>query len=99
MESWHLEVLNEVYLQNFLHGWIVHRETNLMNLINSSLEIVYCSTTLSNHGLIRLKRFVSKLHRGYGMGFVSYSHLILLISGQIFEITVVLKLFWNFGGN
>ena len=27
-------VLNEVYLQNFLHRWAVNRETNLMNLIN-----------------------------------------------------------------
>ena len=28
------EVLNEVYLQNFLHRWVVNRETNLMMLIN-----------------------------------------------------------------
>ena len=28
-------VLNEVYLQNFLHGWVVNRETNLMSLTNS----------------------------------------------------------------
>ena len=28
------EVLNEVYLQNFLHGWAVNRETNLMSLLN-----------------------------------------------------------------
>ena len=27
-------VLNEVYLQNFLHGWAVNRETNLMRLLN-----------------------------------------------------------------
>ena len=27
-------VLNEVYLQNFLHGWAVNRETNLMSLLN-----------------------------------------------------------------
>ena len=31
------EVLNEVYLQNFLHRWIVNRETNLMMLINPCL--------------------------------------------------------------
>ena len=31
------EVLNEVYLQNFLHRWVVNRETNLMMLINSCL--------------------------------------------------------------
>ena len=73
-----------------------------MCLINPSLEIIYYSTPLSNHGLIRLKRFVSKLHPGaggYGMGFVSYPHLRLLISGQMFEITVVLEIFWNFKGN
>ena len=28
-------VLNEVYLQFFLHGWTVNRETNLMSLRNS----------------------------------------------------------------
>jgi hypothetical protein len=33
-ESYQFEVLNEVYLQNFLHRWIVNRETNLMMLIN-----------------------------------------------------------------
>jgi len=31
------EVLNEVYLQNFLHRWVVNRETNLMMLINPCL--------------------------------------------------------------
>jgi len=31
------EVLNEVYLQNFLHRWVVNRETNLMMLINPYL--------------------------------------------------------------
>ena len=29
------EVLNEVYLQNFLYGWAVNRETNLTSLLNS----------------------------------------------------------------
>ena len=28
-------VLNEVYLQKFLHGWAVNRETNLISLLNS----------------------------------------------------------------
>jgi len=27
-------VLNEVYLQKFLYGWAVNRETNLMSLLN-----------------------------------------------------------------
>src|SRR6185503_568270 len=31
------KVLNEVYLQNFLHRWVVNRETNLMMLINPCL--------------------------------------------------------------
>ena len=32
---WHMHiVLNEVYLQNFLYGWAVNRETNLMSLLN-----------------------------------------------------------------
>ena len=34
-ESSQFEVVNEVYLQNFLHGCVVNRETNLMMLINS----------------------------------------------------------------
>ena len=57
-ESYYFGVLNEVYLQNFLHGWVVNHETNLMSLINLSLEIVYCSITVANHGLNRLIRSV-----------------------------------------
>jgi hypothetical protein len=34
---------------------------NPLSLINKSLEIVYCSTTLSNHVIIRLVRFISKI--------------------------------------
>jgi hypothetical protein len=33
-QSYQFEVLNEVYLQNFLHGWVVNHEMNLMMLIN-----------------------------------------------------------------
>jgi len=35
------EVLNEVYLQNFLHRWVVNRETNLMmqNRLHLVLQI------------------------------------------------------------
>jgi len=33
-------VLNEVYLQNFLHGRVVNSETNLMSLLNSWFAIV-----------------------------------------------------------
>ena len=28
-------VLNGIYLQNFLHGWVVNHETDLMSLLNS----------------------------------------------------------------
>ena len=56
---------------------------NLLSLINVPLEVVYCSTTLSNYGSIRLKRFVSLFQQGF------------IISGQTFEITVVLKKFWE----
>ena len=31
-----------------------------ISLINLSLANIYCSTTLSNHGVIRLKRFISR---------------------------------------
>jgi hypothetical protein len=34
--------------------------TDLLSLINPSLEIVYCSTMLSNHDIISV-RFVSKI--------------------------------------
>ena len=68
---------------------------NLLSLINPSLEVVYCSTTLSNHDTIRLKRFISQLHPNYEMSFVSYPHLILLISGQTFEVTVAHEKFWE----
>jgi hypothetical protein len=37
---------------------------NTLSLINPSLEIGYCSTTLSNHDIIRLVRFVSKIKVG-----------------------------------
>lgn len=33
-----------------------NRKTNSLKLINSSLKIVYCSTLLSNHNVIRLFR-------------------------------------------
>jgi hypothetical protein len=37
-ESCQFEILNEVYLQNFLHGWAVNHETNLMSLLNPYLQ-------------------------------------------------------------
>jgi hypothetical protein len=41
----------------------VNHETNLLRLINPSLAYIYCSTIVSNHGLIRLKKFVSQISR------------------------------------
>jgi hypothetical protein len=35
-----------------------------LSLINPPLEIVYCSMSLSNHDIIRLVRFVSKIKVG-----------------------------------
>jgi hypothetical protein len=37
---------------------------NPLSLINLSLEIVYCSMTLSNYVTIRLVRFISKIKVG-----------------------------------
>jgi hypothetical protein len=37
---------------------------NPLNLINSSLEIGYCNMTLSNHDIINLVRFASKIKVG-----------------------------------
>ena len=28
------EILNKIYLQNFLHGWVVNRKMNLMSILN-----------------------------------------------------------------
>jgi len=73
-----------------------NHETNLLSLINPSLDVIYCSTILSNHCIIRFIRFVSRFcPRCYGMSFVSYPHLILLISGQMFEVTITREKFWE----
>ena len=42
------EVLNEVYLQKFLHRWVVNRETNLMMLINPYLINNYRMVTVAS---------------------------------------------------
>jgi hypothetical protein len=57
---------------------------NLLSLINSSLEIVYCSTTLSNYNLNRLNRFV------LWNKFVINTRLILLIL-SIGRLDVMMK--------
>ena len=45
-ESCYFIVLNKIYLQNFLYGWIVNREMNLMSLTSSWLADGYCSIIL-----------------------------------------------------
>ena len=52
-------VLNEFYLQNFLHRLVVNRKTNLTSLINPWSADDYWSTTVANYKLSRLIRFVS----------------------------------------
>ena len=46
---------------------------NVLSLINSSLEIGYCSTTLSNHCIIRFIIFVSRFHPELWNGFYQLS--------------------------
>ena len=31
-------VLNKIYLQNFLHGWVINHEMNLMSILNLYLQ-------------------------------------------------------------
>ena len=54
------EVLNEVYLQNFLHGWVINRETNLMSLLNPWFATVMLQWPSANYKLIRVIKFVSR---------------------------------------
>ena len=68
---------------------------NLLSLINPSLEAIYCSTTLSNHDSIRLKKIVQQLHLAIVKRVLSVIHLVLLSRGQIVEVTVALKFFWS----
>ena len=51
-----------ILIKNKLQNPLVNHEMNLLNLINPSLAHI-CSTLLSNHELIRLKRFVSQSSR------------------------------------
>jgi hypothetical protein len=72
---------------------------NTLSLINPSLEIVYCSTTLSNHNIIRLVRFVSKIRVGVvEWGFAINLNLILRISGKKIDVTGWWSKFWELNG-
>ena len=70
---------------------------NLLSLINSLLEVVYSSTTLSNHYIIKFIRFISRFHLRVIEWVLSVS-LILLISDQTFEVTVAREKFWEPNG-
>jgi hypothetical protein len=43
-----------------MYGWTENHEKNILNPINSSLEIIYCSMMLFNHERLRFVRFVSR---------------------------------------
>jgi hypothetical protein len=47
---------------------------NLLSLINSSLAYIYCSTTLSNHELIRLNDSSQELIYIYAINLISIKH-------------------------
>jgi hypothetical protein len=57
---------------------------HLLNLINSSVKIIYCSM-MSNHDLIRLNEFVIS-PKGYVMDFAINPRLILLNSVHRFDV-------------
>ena len=62
-----------------LHNLYVNCETNLLNLINSSLLNIYCSTLLLNYAAIRFKRFVSQFARR------SLSSQLRVLSSHVFQ--------------
>jgi hypothetical protein len=69
---------------------------NPLSLINPSLEISYCSTSLSNYDIIRLVRFISKIKVEWQNGFFFInSHLILLIIVRRLPCWVVGEIFEN----
>jgi hypothetical protein len=60
-------IVQIIIIKNKLHKSLVIRETNLLSdinllsLINLLLAYAYCSTILSNHGLIRHKKSSRKV--------------------------------------
>jgi hypothetical protein len=57
---------------------------NLLRLINPSLSHVYCSMTLSNHGLIRLKKiYLAKYTQSMQLVIFCSLHLILMYVSTI----------------
>jgi hypothetical protein len=60
---------------------------NLLNLINPSLAHVYCSITLPNHGLIRLKKSSRKTVSICAFSFIISLYLILHACVQTSDVT------------
>ena len=60
---------------------------NLLSLINPSVAHIYCSTTLSNHGLIRLKNPSRKLIAICVISYFFSLYLILHAYVQTFDGT------------
>jgi hypothetical protein len=58
-----------------LHEWTENHEFNPLSLINLSLEAGYCSTKLSNHDIIRLVRFISRIEVGVMECVLSLIHI------------------------
>ena len=81
-------VLNKIYLQNFLHGWIVNREMNLIRLINPWLFHLQ-NRILLFHVLnkIYLQNFLHGWIVNHEMNLISLinSWLILLVFGMKLE--------------
>ena len=72
------KILDEIHCSNFQpkirNNYTGGQEIGIESII-PSLEVVYCSTTMSNHGSIRLKRFVSQLHLGVMERVFSFIHI------------------------
>ena len=70
-------VLNEVYLQKFLHGCAVNRETNLMSLLNPWFATVMLQYPFANYRLSRLIRFASRFTTHPCKKIINRFHLVL----------------------
>jgi len=58
-----------------------NRKTNQLSLINLLLKVVYCIQHCLIIVQLGLKDLSRSYTRGCGMSFISYSHLIFVISG------------------
>ena len=68
---------------------------NLLSLINPLLANVDCSITLSNHGVIMLKKFVSQFTCKLCNWFFFHLHLMFNIYVQTFNMMEKLEVWWE----